>query len=268
MSRCRLGALRPGALVSALTRLERFVYDCADAVTVISPGMEANLRAKGVTAERLALIPNQVEAIDPPADANGGAFSAAHGLNGRFVVTYAGNIGKPQAVEVVVSAAAASGTIRLSGSSSSETTEREATAAQIRAAGLSNVIMVPYQPFSMVPEIYASSHVCLVLQAAGTGTSALPSKAVQVGAGRPIIAVTDASSDLATFVVSVAGLVVFRADRTAGQTSVSQMQLEYATWSKRSTPPGVREGGVLEGAGWAPNSYTRVIERLVEEVGA
>jgi colanic acid biosynthesis glycosyl transferase WcaI len=233
----QLGAVRNSVLIALLQRLERFVYDRCDAVTVISAGMEANLRGKGVPPDKLQLIPNHVDAIDLTTDGSPNSFSATHDLDGKFVVTYAGNIGRPQGLEIVIDAAAAlrhdESMLFVIVGDGSEKQEIEQLVGQ---RGLANVRVLPYQPYAVVPEIYSASTVCLVLQAAGTGTTALPSKAVQIaGAGLPIVAVADAGSDLAAFVrTSGSGLVVppGRPDELAA--GLATLKRDYRTWRDRA----------------------------------
>ena len=232
----QLGAIRNRVLIAALERLERFVYDRADAVTVISEGMAANLASKAVAAAKLELIPNHVDAIELPDRRRPNAFAAAHRLDGRFVVTYAGNIGKPQGLEIVVEAARALRDdetlvfVIVGDGSAKREIER-----LVAENDLANVRMLSYQPYAMVPEIYAASNVCLVLQAAGTGTTALPSKAVQVaGAGVPIVAVADAGSDLAAFVLSTGGLVVSPGQPDGLAAAVASMKADYQSWKARA----------------------------------
>ena len=75
-----------------------------------------------------------------------------------------------------------------------------------------------------------------MLQAAGTGGTALPSKAVQiVGFGRPVLAVADSDSDLAAFVRSAgSGLVVSpgRAEQLAAH--LFMMKDDYEAWRARA----------------------------------
>lgn len=260
----QLGALRNRALIGALHRLERFVYGRSDTVTVISDGMVANLRSKGVPAAKLRLIPNYVDAIELPAVDRPNTFSAANSLDGRFVVTYAGNIGKPQGLDVVIDAAAllrhdASFLFVIVGDGS-EKREIEARAAE---KGLDNVRILPYQPYAVVPEIYAASSVCLVLQAAGTGATALPSKAVQIaGAGRPVVAVADADSDLSAFVRgSGCGTAVPPGRPEALAAALSAMKSDYAAWRSRAAAarPGV---AAAYSRAHVVQAYSDVIARL------
>ena len=260
----QLGALRSPALIRLFSRLERFVYDRADAVTVISSGMEANLRAKGVLAAKVALIPNPVDRIDLPAAGQPNAFSRTHGLADKFVVTYAGNIGKPQGLEIVIGAAEA-----LRDDTSilfvvvGDGSEKRAIEQLIERRGLSNVLLLPYHPYSTVPEIYAASSVCLVLQAAGTGGTALPSKAVQIaGAGRPIIAVADDDSDLADFVKSAdCGLVVSPGRPEQLASCVTAMKHDGDAWRARAR---AAQQGVVQtySSAHVVSAYSELVARL------
>jgi colanic acid biosynthesis glycosyl transferase WcaI len=78
------------------------------------------------------------------------------------------------------------------------------------ALGLTNVVIVPYQPFSRVPDIYGASDVCVVAQAAATASDAIPSKVYRIMAcERPIVAATEPASDLARLVLEAdAGVVI------------------------------------------------------------
>lgn len=233
----QLGAIRSRQMIEALHRLERFVYDRSDAVTVISAGMKANLLAKGVPPGKIELIPNHVDPIAVPAPGSSNSFSTMHGLDGKFVVGYAGNIGKPQGLEIVIGAADAlrhdSTIIFVIVGDGSAKREIERL---IDRARLDNVLLLPYQPYASVPEIYAATSVCLALQAAGTGGTALPSKAIQiVGAGRPIVAVADSDSDLAGFVRSTgSGLVVSPGQPAQLADDLRKIKDDYTTWLARA----------------------------------
>jgi colanic acid biosynthesis glycosyl transferase WcaI len=70
-----------------------------------------------------------------------------------------------------------------------------------RDRGLKNVLILRHQPYAMVPQIYASSNLCLVPLALNAGSDAVPSKVYRIMAcARPVLACADPFSDLAELV--------------------------------------------------------------------
>lgn len=198
-----LGALKNRRAIRALEALEKFVYDKAAVVTVIASRMRDRLMAKGVPPDKVRVIPNFVDLDRLAPVPRENAFARRLGLEKTFTVTYAGNMGPAQGLDIVVEAARlladAGGEIRflLIG----EGMLREQLASAAARLPVPTVTVMPYQPNSMMPEIYGASDVSLVPQAAATGSDAIPSKVYRIMAsGRPLIAVTDAQSDLAALV--------------------------------------------------------------------
>lgn len=231
-----LGMVKNPLLIRGLRHVERFTYRQAARVTVISRRMYDALRSRGVPAEKVMLIPNfaDTDQIQPVPRDNG--FSREFGLEKCFVVSYAGNMGRPQHLETLVHAAA-----RLQSVSNirfllvGDGTERPALqrmAAQLR---LSNVQFVPYQPYARMNEIYACSDICYVPQAGGTATDGVPSKVYRIlAAGRPVIAATEPDSDLGRLVLdSGAGLVVSPTDPAAVAQAVEEIRSQRALWEQR-----------------------------------
>jgi len=231
-----LGAVKNRRIIAALYALERFVYRGAAAVTVIAARMRARLVAKGVPPERVHVIPNFVD-LDRLAPApRHNAFSAQHGLDEGLVVTYAGNMGPAQGLDTVIEAAhlvdADPGRppIRFvligEGGMRARLTERAASLPPGR------VTVLPYQPNSLMPQIYGASDVSLVPQAAATGSDAIPSKVYRIMAsGRPLIAVTELDSDLAALVREAGcGRVVPPADPRALAAAVTDAAAHPGEW--------------------------------------
>lgn len=99
----QVGVLHNPWLIRASLWLERFLYRHADRVMVNSPGFIKHVRERG--AQQVSLIPNGADSrmFDPAAD--GGEFRAAHGLQGKFVVLYAGAHGLSNDLGIVLEAA-------------------------------------------------------------------------------------------------------------------------------------------------------------------
>lgn len=197
-----LGAVRNPTVIRLLYALERFVYARAARITVIADQMRQRLLEKGVPADRMEVIPNFVD-IDVlqrvPAP---NAFTREFGLDGRFVVSYAGNLGPAQGLDTLLDAArllrdVPAIEILLIGNGSLWAP----LAARIADEQLANVQLVPYQPFSRVPSIYGASDLSVVAQAIATGTDAVPSKVYRIMAcAGAVLAVTNPKSDLAQLV--------------------------------------------------------------------
>jgi colanic acid biosynthesis glycosyl transferase WcaI len=202
-----LGVLRNAWLIDLLERLERFVYHHAALVTVIAPQMAARLKEKGIPSAKLRVIPNFVdvdELVPLPKD---NAFSREHNLAELFVVSYAGNMGPAQQLDVFIEAAEmlqdqpeirflmlGDGILRAK--LQSLVVERR----------LENVTFLPYQPYSLMNQIYASSDLSLVPQAASIADIAVPSKVYRIMAcARTVLAVADRHSDLGDLLAASGG---------------------------------------------------------------
>ncbi len=233
-----LGALHNRTLISILEGLERFVYRKAAAVTVIAPRMRKRLVAKGVPQSKVHVIPNFVDldrVVEAPRDND---FSRAHGLQDRFAITYAGNMGPAQGLDVVLEAARQLGDeplvrFLLVG----DGMLRAQFAREAAALPKGNVTVLPYQPNTLMPQIYGASDISLVPQAAATGSDAIPSKVYRIMASkRPLIAITEPESDLAALVRDAnCGAIVPPGDAAQLAQVVRDALRHRAVWAEMGT---------------------------------
>jgi len=193
----KLGILKKPWVITLSRWLERFVYAGARHITVLSEGFRANLLRKGVPSEKLTVIPNfvDVDFIRPLSRDNG--FRHRFGLDDRFVVLYAGNLGHSQSLEHVLECAALLQDRQdiafvIVGNGSCKP-HLEARARQMK---LCNVHFIPFQPRRDVPDIYATADVSLVPLRKGIALDSVPSKAYTIMASaRPVVAAVDPGSD-------------------------------------------------------------------------
>jgi colanic acid biosynthesis glycosyl transferase WcaI len=176
-----LGAVRNPAMIGLLFALERFVYAKASRVTLIADRMRRRLLEKGIPPDRAVVVPNFVDVGLLQAVAAPNGFTREFGLDGKFVVCYAGNLGPAQGLETLLDAsrllADESGiVVVLVGGG----TLWNALAERIQGEQLSNVRLLPHQPFARVPEIYGASDLSVVPQAANIGADAVPSKVYRI----------------------------------------------------------------------------------------
>lgn len=219
-----LGVLRNPALISAARRLERFCYERADAVTVLSDDLKDNLSRKLSHPERVHVIPNFVDTewIQPMEKEN--PYRAEFGLSGKTVVMYAGNVGMSQSLDLVLAAAGALSHLKdlifvINGQGAARhDLER-------RARGLDNVRFVDTQPLERLPEVLAAADIHLVPLKRGLASSSVPSKTYSIlSAGRPLIASVDPGTEVAKLVErSGAGLAVAPEDPEAFTKAIQQL---------------------------------------------
>jgi colanic acid biosynthesis glycosyl transferase WcaI len=197
-----LGALRNRWVISVLFGLERFVYARARFITVIAPGMRRRILKKPVAPDKVRLIPNFVDADDMTPGPKSNPFSRQYGLDEAFVIAYAGNMGPAQGLDTLLDAAAllkSESRVRFLLVGEGTSFNRLKNLAHER--GLTNVLILPHQPYATVPQIYAASDLCLVPLALNTGADAVPSKVYRIMAcGRAVLACADPGSDLAELV--------------------------------------------------------------------
>jgi colanic acid biosynthesis glycosyl transferase WcaI len=196
------GVLRNRAAIKFLFALERFLYVQATHISLICEGFRRNLLEKRVPAEKLSVTPVWADpgAIRPLARQN--SFRAEHGLDGHFVVMYAGNLGHNSCLEDVLMAAG-----RLRGETQirfvivGEGVKKDRLQRLAQQEALGNVFFLPFQPREALPEMLAAADVSLVTLSRNSSNTSLPSKTFSIMAsGRPVVSVTPEDSEIARLV--------------------------------------------------------------------
>lgn len=204
-----LGLLTNPMAIAAAARLERATYLRADAVTVLSDELARNVGDKLVGGDdgpaaqqrraKVHVIPNFVdtEAVRPAEPDN--AYRAEHGLTGKRVVMYAGNVGFSQSLDLVLEVARRladrPGVAFVINGGGSARPSLEARAAEL---GLTNVTFVDMQPRSRLPEVLAAGDVHVVPLKRGLAKASVPSKLYSIlAAGRPVVASVDPGTEVA-----------------------------------------------------------------------
>lgn len=257
-----LGVLKSRRLIRLAHALERACYRRADAVTVLSEDMRANVAARTDVPERVRVIPNFVDpdAVRPqPIE---GSYRREHGLVGKTVVMYAGNVGLSQALDTVIDTAAV-----LTYESDLVFVIHGHGAAraglEIRARGLPNVVFVDPVPESRLSDVLSAADIHLVPLKRGLARASVPSKIYSIfAAARPVIASVDEGSELARLVERAgAGLAVPPDDPEA----LAQAIARLAASSNDRREMGQAARKFIEG--WAsPSAVAERYETLFREV--
>ena len=186
-----VGVLKNPILVGASEWLERNLYQRAGAVMINSPGFMDHVISRG--ARRVELIPNGSDPamFDPGKD--GGVFRAAHNLEGKFVVLYAGAHGISNDLEVVLESASLISNARIQIVLLGDGKEKRNLQDRAKELGLNNVIFLPPIPKSKIPEALAATDACLaILKPLPEYKTTYPNKVFDyMAAGRPVILAID-----------------------------------------------------------------------------
>jgi colanic acid biosynthesis glycosyl transferase WcaI len=265
----RLGAIRNRCVINLLYHLEKFIYSKSSAVTVIASRMREQLLDKGVSKDKVHVIPNFVDVSDLVPLPKDNDFSRKHNLNNKFVVSYAGNMGPAQGLEHFIDAAkilredANICFLMMGNGILSESLQQ-----RIEQNNLRNFLFLPYQKYSLMGQAYAASDLCLVPQAVETGFEAIPSKVYRIMAcARPVLAVTDQNSDLARLVSeSLCGSSVLPGSVEALAEMIMRAYCNRQEWQKMGIAG--REHVVrYYTRETVTNQYNKLIETLVSKPG-
>jgi putative colanic acid biosynthesis glycosyltransferase WcaI len=194
--------LRSPLLIRIFKYLERFIYRVSTLITVLSEGMKENLTRKGVPAEKIKVIPNwaNVEAIRPVKREN--IFREAHGLNGQFVVMFAGNLGFIAMLDKMLEAAKLlEDEPHIQFLIVGEGNAKPGLVRHANELGLKNVRFLPTQPKEVLPEMLGAADLSLVTLNRHLGQLNVPSKTYSIMASaRPVLASVPEDSEIARLI--------------------------------------------------------------------
>ncbi len=198
------GILKHGFLIKLALRFERWVYDRADRIAVISEGFKSNLLAKGVDPEKLDVIPNWVDTDLLKPHPKDNPVARKYGFESKFVAMYSGtiSISSNLALELILEAAALLRDdpdilIVLVG----EGTKKPELEARARSLGLTNVRFLPFQPYEDLPLSLSAADVLLVPLDKEKSHLSVPSKLYNfMAAGRPVLGLAVEDSEVARII--------------------------------------------------------------------
>jgi len=193
----RAGVLKNPRMIRRLRKMEDYVYRRAARIAVISEGFRTNLLSKGVPAEKISVIPNFIDTQHVVPQTKHNPFSQRHGLEGKFVALFAGNMGFSQGLETVLDAAKRLESIKeirflLVGNGAG----RERAEAYLKTLNISNTRFLPFQPHESLPDMYGAADVCLIPLRRGFTKESVPCKLFSImSSGKPAVAAVDRDSE-------------------------------------------------------------------------
>lgn len=188
------GLAKKGGLLWKIGRvIENFTYRHADKIIVISEDFKKNIMAKGVLEEKIVVIYNWVDeeaVVDVPRQHN--ILFERYNLDlNKFYITYSGNIGLTQNMDMLLDVMAELQTeapdIRLV--LIGEGAYKEQVEKIISEKRLQNVILLPFQPYEDISHVFSLGDAGLVISKPGVGANSVPSKTWSImSASRPVLA--------------------------------------------------------------------------------
>ncbi len=245
-------------LVSMLNRLNRRLYRAMEIISVLGRDMEALVRKKlAKCTMKIAVIRNwaDVEQIVPfPREQN--ELLKQFGLLGKFVVQYAGNIGRVHGIETLLKSAIILQRVDSDihflfiGSGAKKKWLENA----VEENGLENVTILPNRPREDQQNFLNACNIAITAFVPGMTGVGVPSRMYNIfAAGKPIVAAVDEDSEL--------GLVV-REENVGWVTPVRDAEKMAAALSEAKMKPGLLAEMGIRARAIAEDQYTfnRVID--------
>ncbi len=159
--------------------MENITYRNADKIIVISEDFKANIKAKGVPEEKIEVVYNWVDeqAVYHVDRADNLLFDRFGLDRSKFYVAYSGNIGLTQNMELLVKAAEQLkehwdiGFIIVG-----DGAYKEELMKQIEEKQLTNITLLPFQPYEDIANVFSLGDVGLIISKTGVGNNSVPSK--------------------------------------------------------------------------------------------
>jgi colanic acid biosynthesis glycosyl transferase WcaI len=170
--------------------LERAILKEAAVVIAITEDFVPMLRLFGVPQDKIVVIPNWAPLDELPVQPRHNAWSAAHGLDDKFVFLYSGTLAMKHNPDILRQLAALfrnDSAVRII--VTSEGPGADYLRRRKEVDNLDNLEILPFQSFETMPHMLAAGDVLVAVLEADAGIFSVPSKVLTYHcAGRPILA--------------------------------------------------------------------------------
>lgn len=186
-----LGIFRNDLIIRFFKSMERFIYKHAKSIVVISDGFKENLVKKGVSPDKIYVVPNWADPdfIQPGPKDN--PFSRRLALDDRFRLIYSGNLSYNSNLEPVIEAAEILRDEPFSFIIVGNGVKKVKLERMVHEKGLTNVYFTPFQPLEEYPYVLAAADMSLVTLNTQAAMASVPSKVFKIMAScRPVLAIT------------------------------------------------------------------------------
>ena len=208
--------------------IENVTYKGADKIIVISEDFKKNIMAKGVPDEKIVVIYNWVDeeaVVDVPRSEN--KLFPKYDLDpSKFYITYSGNIGLTQNMDMLLEVMdelkteAPDVCLVLIG----EGAYKKQVESIVAAKNLTNVAMLPFQPYEDISHVFSLGDAGLVISKPGVGANSVPSKTWSImSASRPVLANFDENELKVIIADHRCGIFTKAGDKEAFKSSILEL---------------------------------------------
>lgn len=208
--------------------IEDFTYRHADKIIVISEDFKRNIMAKGVPEDKIVVVYNWVDqnaVVDVPRPEN--KLFAKYGIDpSKFYIEYSGNIGLTQNMDMLLEVMKelkeshpGIGLVLVG-----EGAYRKQVEEIVRRDNLTNVTMLPFQPYEDISHVFSLGDVGLVISKPGVGANSVPSKTWSImSASRPVLANFDENEMKSILERNACGIFTKAGDKEAFKAAILRL---------------------------------------------
>ena len=217
------GLTTKGSLIWKIGRIvEKITYKYSDKIIVISEDFKKNLLAKGVPEDKIVVVYNWVDqnaVVDIPREKNK-LFDKYNIDREKFYIEYSGNIGLTQNMDMLLEVMKELKTTHpdiglvLVGEGAYKAQVEEI----VKRDDLTNVTMIPFQPYEDISHVLSLGDAGLVISKPGVGANSVP-----MSASRPVLANFDENELKDILVGNECGIFTKAGDKDAFKRSIIKL---------------------------------------------
>lgn len=216
---------KKGLLWKIGRKLEDFTYRNADKIIVISQDFKKNIMAKGVPEEKIVVVYNWVDqnaVVNIDREAN--KLIEKYGIDPKkFYIEYSGNIGLTQNMDLLLDVMKELKEshpeigLLLVGEGAYKKQVEEI----VKRDDLTNVTMLPFQPYEDISHVFSLGDAGLVISKPGVGSNSVPSKTWSImSASRPVLANFDENEMKSILTDNKCGIFTKAGDKEAFKAAI------------------------------------------------
>ena len=223
------GLTKEGSLIWKIGRIvEKITYKYSDKIIVISEDFRQNLLAKGVPADKIVVVYNWVDQNAVVyVDRKDNKLIKAYGIDPKkFYIEYSGNIGLTQNMDMLLDVMKdlkqshpEIGLILVG-----EGAYKKQVEEIVKRDELTNVTMLPFQPYEDISHVFSLGDVGLIISKPGVGANSVPSKTWSImSASRPVLANFDENEIKSILADNNCGIFTKAGDKEAFKSTIVEL---------------------------------------------